>query len=175
MGQIKNIKLHIVTDIKQNRSIMGKPQRKKRTHKNIKDFKKSIRTRKRKADIDEIHHHMEPDRVNDYLHQKVDPDLPGDGQFYCVPCARHFINQTVFTEHKKTKNHKKRLRLLKETPYTQLEAEAAAGMGSYTVTKDKKTDDKQKENDAMVDGDADVSVPALVDSVDDIIDKMNLT
>merc|ERR1712183_604716 len=170
MGQIKNIKLHIVTDIKYlNRSIMGKPQRKKRTHKNIKDFKKSIRTRKRKADIDEVHRHMEPDRINDYLHQKVDPDLPGDGQFYCVPCARHFINQTVFTEHKKT------MRLLKETPYTQLEAEAAAGMGSYTVTKAKKTDDKQKENETLVGGDADVSVPALVDSVDDIIDKMNLT
>merc|ERR1719436_538126 len=76
---------------------------------------------------------MDPDRINDYLHQKVDPDLPGDGQFYCVPCARYFITQTVFTEHKKTKNHKKRLRLLKETPYSQAEADAAAGMGCYTV------------------------------------------
>merc|ERR1712168_187235 len=174
MGQIKNIKLHIVTDIKQQQTrylvnIMGKPQRKKRTHKNIKDFKKKIRTRKRTTDIDEVHDHMEPDRINDYLHQKVDPDLPGDGQFYCIPCARYFINQTVFTEHKKTKNHKKRLRVLKESPYTQAEAEAAAGMGSYTVPKAKTCG---KVNEKGMDESEDVSIPTLVNSVDDIIDKM---
>ena len=33
---------------------MGKPQRKKRTHKNIKDFKKKLRTRKKTADLDEV-------------------------------------------------------------------------------------------------------------------------
>merc|ERR1711977_650447 len=148
MGQIKNIKLHIVTDIKQLRSsVMGKPQRKKRTHKNIKDFKKSQRTRKRTKDIDEVHHQMEPDRINAFLHQTIDPDLPGEGQFYCIPCARYFINQTCLTEHKKTKNHKKRLRLLKNSPYTQAEADMAAGQGSYIVKKksDLKLDEIQTE------------------------------
>merc|ERR1712193_100475 len=158
--------------------------------KNIKDIKKSLRTRKRTKDLDEIHRHMEPDRINAYLHQTLDPDLPGDGQFYCVPCARYFINQACFTDHKKTKNHKKRMRLLKDTPYTQAEAEAAAGMGSYTV-KIKKTETVGE--DKMVDDDEDcsvpllqqqqqqqqqqqdVSIPLLVNSVDDIIDKMNLT
>ncbi len=31
----------------------------------------------------------------------------------------------------KTKSHKKRLKDLKDTPYTQKEAEAAAGLGEY--------------------------------------------
>lgn len=121
---------------------------------------------------------MEPDRINDYLHQKVDPDLPGDGQFYCIPCARYFIDQSTFTEHKKTKNHKKRMRLLKETPYTQAEAEAAAGMGCYT-TKIKK-EETVKQIEKMVDDDVDedvgkVTAPTLANSVDDIITKMAMT
>merc|ERR1712002_1188235 len=140
MGQIKNIKLHIVTDIKVDS--MGKPQRKKRTHKNIKDFKKKHRTRKRTKDIDEIHDDMKPNRIDSYLHQIIDPDLPGEGQFYCIHCARYFIDQKCFTEHKKTKAHKKRLRLLKEVPYSQAEAEVAAGMGSYYI----KAKDKDVQN-----------------------------
>merc|ERR1711890_66549 len=152
MGTDKNIKLHIVTDIKSltlsntKRSVsMGKPQRKKRTHKNIKDFKKKHRTRKRTKDIDEIPDDMNPNRIDSYLHQIIDPDLPGEGQFYCVHCARYFINQKCFTEHKKTKTHKKRLRLLKEVPYSQAEAEAAAGMGSYTIKA--KSREKTRKND----------------------------
>merc|ERR1712183_12116 len=191
MGQIKNIKLHIVTDIKYlNRSIMGKPQRKKRTHKNIKDFKKSQRTRKRTTDIDEVHRHMEPDRINNYLHQKLDPDLPGEGQHYCIPCARYFISGTCLTEHKKTKNHKKRLRILKDSPYTQAEAEMAAGMGNYLVKK--KKDLEQQASEKMMQDDEDDDeveagvksvekppspsppIPSLSSSMDDIIDKMNM-
>merc|ERR1712126_174861 len=103
MGQIKNIKLHIVTDIKRQKiqiTSMGKPQRKKRTHKNIKDFKKKHRTRKRK-DIDEIHDHMKPNRIDSYLHQIIDPDLPGEGQFYCLHCARILSTRNVSLNTKK--------------------------------------------------------------------------
>ena len=65
---------------------MGKHQRKKRTHKNIKDLKKKFRTRKRTKDIDEVHEDVEK-KSDIMLHQKVDPDLPGQGQFYCLICA----------------------------------------------------------------------------------------
>ncbi|KAI0560044.1 zinc finger protein [Gracilaria domingensis] len=58
----------------------------------------------------------------------IDFDLPGLGQFYCLQCARYFISDTVLAAHKKTKKHKFRLKELKEKPYSQLEAEAAAGM-----------------------------------------------
>ena len=46
-------------------------------------------------------------------------------------CARHFISIEAKEEHVKTKLHKKRLRLLRDAPYTQTEADAAAGLGTY--------------------------------------------
>lgn len=128
---------------------MGKPQRKKRTHKNIKDFKKNLKTKKKSKDLDEIHVMMQPEKSEQYLHQKIDPDLPGEGQFYCLFCARYFINQKTLVEHKKTKNHKKRVRLLKDKPYTQAEAELAAGMGSYTIKATAPKTSKLKSNDTI--------------------------
>lgn len=112
---------------------MGRPQRKKRTHKNVKDLKKKFRTRRKTKDLDEVHEELESKKSDPILHQKIDPDLPGQGQFCCIFCARYFINEKSLTEHKKTKNHKKRLRLLKDKPYTQAEAELAAGMGSFNI------------------------------------------
>lgn len=38
----------------------------------------------------------------------VDPELPGDGQFFCGFCARHFINESVLRQHELSKTHKKR-------------------------------------------------------------------
>ncbi len=37
-----------------------------------------------------------------------DPELPGDGKFFCAWCARHFINEGVLREHELSKTHKKR-------------------------------------------------------------------
>ncbi|KAI9312897.1 hypothetical protein BX666DRAFT_1865448 [Dichotomocladium elegans] len=61
--------------------------------------------------------------------QPIDPDKPGLGQNYCVECARHFISRDALSEHLRGKTHKKRVKLLKEEPYTQAEADAAAGLG----------------------------------------------
>lgn len=60
--------------------------------------------------------------------QPIDFDLPGLGQHYCVECARYFITEDALTQHQRTKIHKNRVKELKEKPYTQAEAEAAAGM-----------------------------------------------
>ena len=38
----------------------------------------------------------------------MDPELPGDGQFFCGFCARHFISAHVLKEHELSKTHKKR-------------------------------------------------------------------
>ncbi|KAJ3214303.1 Bud site selection protein 20 [Dinochytrium kinnereticum] len=59
---------------------------------------------------------------------ELDPELPGLGQFYCLHCARHFTSEMALEAHLLTKLHKKRLKLLKEEPYTQAEAEAAVGL-----------------------------------------------
>ena len=38
----------------------------------------------------------------------MDPELPGDGQFFCGWCARHFVTQAVLSEHEASKTHKRR-------------------------------------------------------------------
>lgn len=60
--------------------------------------------------------------------QPIDFDLPGLGQHYCVECARYFVGQDVLVQHCRTKIHKNRVKELREQPYSQEEAEAAAGM-----------------------------------------------
>ncbi|XP_009330452.1 PREDICTED: zinc finger protein 593 [Pygoscelis adeliae] len=49
--------------------------------------------------------------------------------------SRYFVDLTSMKEHFRSKVHKKRLKQLREAPYTQEEAERAAGMGSYIPPK----------------------------------------
>lgn len=95
--------------------------------------KTSKRARRRRQDaraIDQIHDDLSDTRKADALRnaQPIDMDLPGLGQFYCVECARYFIDAAALLAHTKTKGHKARLKELREKPYSQAEAEAAAGM-----------------------------------------------
>jgi hypothetical protein len=72
------------------------------------------------------------------LKQPVDFEKPGLAQFYCVHCAKHFIDDKAFNDHIKGKPHKRRLNALKTEPYTIEESERAAGMGSYVLPKKRK-------------------------------------
>lgn len=106
--------------------------RRSRTHKSRKAFSKSCRTRRRVKDLDQIHEDLaKQDPIQEHT-LPFDEDLPGGGQFPCVECARHFQSKVDLDEHKRGKFHKKRLRLLKETPYTQAEADAAGGLGTQS-------------------------------------------
>lgn len=106
----------------------GQPQRRKKVPTKNKAISKKYRTRRRPRDLDQIHDDLKKN------HQPaIDLELPGLGMFPCVPCAQHFIRQDVLDGHVRSKQHKKRLRELKETPYSQEEANAAAGMGSYRL------------------------------------------
>merc|ERR1712098_430923 len=49
----------------------------------------------------------------------------------CVHCAKHFIDNTAFQTHVKSKPHKRRMHALKTEPYSIEESERAAGMGSF--------------------------------------------
>jgi bud site selection protein 20 len=53
----------------------------------------------------------------------------GAGDFPCVECSRYFISPEALAGHTKTKLHRRRLKQLKDEPYSQKEAEAAAGLG----------------------------------------------
>ncbi|KAJ4872170.1 zinc finger (C2H2 type) family protein [Raphanus sativus] len=61
---------------------------------------------------------------------KLDEDLPGMGQFYCLHCDRYFSKASVRDDHFKTKKHKKRVKIMNgPAPHSQLDADLAAGMG----------------------------------------------
>ncbi|KAF7457462.1 putative bud site selection protein [Cryptosporidium felis] len=59
----------------------------------------------------------------------VDSDLPGHGQFYCIPCARYFVNSSSLMSHNKSKDHKKMLKRVKsEEAWTENHSMLAAEM-----------------------------------------------
>ncbi|VDK41731.1 unnamed protein product [Anisakis simplex] len=90
----------------------------------------SNKTRKRKGkDMDQIAEDLKPEKAAKLLNQEVDYDLPGDGQYYCIECDRYLVDEATLVKHKKSKPHRQRVKSLKEVPYSQKEAEIAAGMG----------------------------------------------
>ncbi|KAI8830629.1 zinc finger protein bud20 [Chytriomyces cf. hyalinus JEL632] len=116
----------------------------KKMHKSIRDVKRSSRTRARVKDLDQIHEDIAKTlattsstelQPNAMASTELDPDLPGLGQFYCIHCAKYFISQPAMDVHLASKPHKKRVKVLKEVPYTQEEAEAAVGLRSAKSSK----------------------------------------
>ena len=81
-------------------------------------------------DIDQIVlHDMLTENVQKLKNQPVDEDKPGLGQNYCVPCARHFTTRDALETHLKSKQHKKRFKVVTtEKPYTHEEANRVAGL-----------------------------------------------
>ncbi|GCC35643.1 hypothetical protein chiPu_0014130 [Chiloscyllium punctatum] len=128
--------------------------RSKRIRNHNSDKKKSIskqwKTKRRTKDLDQIHEDMKPENADKLLHQEIDYDAIGNAQFYCLHCARYFIDQRSLKEHFKTKVHKRRLKQLSEEPYTQEEAERAAGMGSYIPAKKVKVETQAIEEEMKI-------------------------
>jgi bud site selection protein 20 len=107
---------------------MGKPQKRKKKTAMDKGTHKQLKLKHYAKDIDQVVHDLKPENEKVLKNQEKDEDLPGQGQFYCVECARYFINNNSLNDHIRSKPHKKRLRELKTKPYSQEEAERAAGM-----------------------------------------------
>ncbi|EJW83393.1 zinc finger protein, partial [Wuchereria bancrofti] len=86
----------------------------------------SNKTRKRKGkDMDQIIEEIRSEKRRCFTVRQInfDLDLPGDGQFYCVECDRHFIDEKSLRSHRSSKVHRQRLKRLREPVYTQHEAE----------------------------------------------------
>jgi len=89
------------------------------------------KTKRRTRDLDQIHADLHSTKhLTQFKNSKVVEDLPGLGQFYCVECSKFFESDHNLTEHCRGKNHKRRVRMLKEEPYSQKEAEAVTGLGN---------------------------------------------
>ncbi|CAK4033580.1 related to BUD20 involved in bud-site selection [Lecanosticta acicola] len=95
----------------------------------IRGPKSKSKTRRHTRDLDQIHADVHSKKhLQQYKETKAPEDLPGFGEFYCTECAKWFESETNLERHTKGKPHKRRVRQLKEEPYTQKEAEAAAGL-----------------------------------------------
>ncbi|EAS36372.3 bud site selection protein 20 [Coccidioides immitis RS] len=89
------------------------------------------KTKRRTRDYDQVRNDIDSARhLELYKETKDVEDLPGLGQYYCVECSKWFESEYNLTAHRKGKNHKRRIRLLKEEPHTQKLAEAAVGLTS---------------------------------------------
>lgn len=90
---------------------------------------KRYKTKRRTRDLDLIHKDVSSkETIYKLKNQPIDEDKPGLGQYYCVECAKYFESQPMLNHHTKSKRHKRRVKELKERPYTPLESEAASGL-----------------------------------------------
>ncbi|KAL3266455.1 hypothetical protein HHI36_010627 [Cryptolaemus montrouzieri] len=113
-------------------------QRRKKIHYGDTHLKKKWRTKRRTKDLDEINEDIKAKNCEQLLNQEIDYDKPGSAQFYCVHCARYFINEQALKEHFRTKVHKRRLKALETEPYTIEESERAACIGSWVEPQKRK-------------------------------------
>eukprot|EP00163_Fabomonas_tropica_P029701 TRINITY_DN6470_c0_g1_i2.p2 TRINITY_DN6470_c0_g1~~TRINITY_DN6470_c0_g1_i2.p2 ORF type:complete len:136 (-),score=22.77 TRINITY_DN6470_c0_g1_i2:2434-2841(-) len=101
---------------------MTAPSRRKRTHKAHRHTAYEGRKLPVRKDPDQIQEEMDRVPVHKLGKRSTlerldpDPDLPGMGQFPCVECDRHFVDEYTMKAHKKSKMHKRRLKQLRDVP-----------------------------------------------------------
>lgn len=89
---------------------------------------KRYKTKRRTKDLDLIYDELtNPTKIQKLLNQPLDETKPGLGQHYCIHCAKYCETAIALKTHLKTKVHKRRVKELKDVPYTQEVADAAAG------------------------------------------------
>lgn len=113
---------------------MGMVQKRKKMHYGDTHLQRRWRVRNRTRDMDQIDKDLQTQSAQ-LINQEVDLEKPGFAQFYCVHCAKYFINDTALQGHFRTKVHKRRMKALEIEPYTIEESERAAGQGSYQKPK----------------------------------------
>jgi bud site selection protein 20 len=110
---------------------MGQTQRRKANLAKNKQYQKVRKTKHKTKDMDEILEDLKPENLIKIQNKKLDENLPGLGQYPCVACSRYFIDKSHLETHYKGKEHKKRLKRLKEekeNPYTIADSKKYAGL-----------------------------------------------
>ncbi|XP_043198453.1 zinc finger protein 593 homolog [Amphibalanus amphitrite] len=129
---------------------MPGPQRRRKVHHGDTHLKKRWRLRCRTKDLDQIDEDLEPKQAEKLLNQELDLEKPGFAQFYCVHCARHFIDQKALDDHFRTKVHKRRMKALEDEPYSIAESERAGGLGSYVPPKKRRMETLRREGEVSL-------------------------
>ncbi|SGZ51155.1 CIC11C00000001394 [Sungouiella intermedia] len=117
---------------------------------------KRYKTKRRTRDLDLVYNDLATkESVRALKNQALDETKPGLGQYYCVECAKYFENQISLDRHTKGKVHKRRVKDLRQRPYTPLESEACAGYNVQKflddVEKYKKVEEYKNENKEELD------------------------
>ncbi|RLV92169.1 Bud site selection protein 20 [Spathaspora sp. JA1] len=112
---------------------------------------KRYKTKRRTRDLDLIYNDLSSkESIVRLKNQPLDETKPGLGQYYCIECAKYCETQLSLDRHGKSKIHKRRVKELKQRPYTPLEAEAAAGVNMIkfmeSVEKYKQLEQHKSEN-----------------------------
>ena len=103
-------------------------------------------------DLDQVHADIRSTKhLSQHKSAKPAEGLPGLGRFYCIECAKWFEGENSLIQHRKGKNHKRRLRALRVEPYTQKEAEAAVGLETDNGTRNSALTVASEEQPAAMD------------------------
>lgn len=106
-----------------------------------------IRALTLQSDYDQVKADLASSRhLERFKETKALEDLPGLGEFYCVECAKWFEGEHNLAGHRKGKNHKRRVKELKQEAHSQDIAEAAVGL------RQERRNDLGQEPDTMVEG-----------------------
>ncbi|KAJ5935005.1 Zinc finger protein bud20 [Penicillium verhagenii] len=107
---------------------------------------RKVKNKRRTRDYDQvIADTKSPRHLEIYKESKDVEDLPGLGQHFCIECSKWFESEYNMKAHTKGKNHKRRLRILKEEPHSQKIAEAVVGLGVENFRPQKEQKDIEME------------------------------
>jgi len=106
----------------------GQPQRRRKRTAGDKQHSRALKLKHYYKDLDQIQEDHLPKNADKLLNQPIDEDLPGQGQFYCLQCARYFQGSDALEKHYRSKPHKRRLKVMKEPLWSQEEAERCGGL-----------------------------------------------
>jgi len=100
------------------------------------------KTKRRTRDLDQVKADLKsPKHLLRHKSSKANEDLPALGAFYCTECAKYFSDSHNLNEHRRGKQHKRRVRMLKEEAHSQKLADAAVGLGPDDRRKQRSTDE----------------------------------
>ena len=105
---------------------MGRARNKRMRTTKKKDYKKIHCTARRRRDIDQIQDDVVNTQAGKPLvfDELTAEDLPGLGQFYCLTCARHFLDDQTLKAHEEGRPHKRRLKDVAQPQYSQVTSAA---------------------------------------------------